>query len=76
MSIFSSSACEDVSSDFNKNFARPKKKKDMSHLKEQISDLKASYQEAKEDGDYMDAKVIAEELCSKEKKLISLIDGY
>ena len=75
MSIFGSS-CDDMNSEIRKKFDRPEKKEGMSKLKEDITDLKADYRDAVEDGDAMDARAIRNEICEKEKKLNKLIDGY
>ena len=75
MSIFGSS-CDDMNDEIKKKFDRPDKKKEMARLKESIADLKASYKDAVEDGDSLEARSLRDDICEKENKLNNLIDGY
>ena len=73
MSIFGS-YCDEVNSDFRHKHEKPKVKADIASLKEEIADLKATYADFEEVRDYEEAKFIASEICSKERKLNNLID--
>lgn len=75
MSIFGDS-CDEMNGEIRKKFDRPEKKEKMSKLKEQISDLQEQYSDALADGDAIDARALRDDICEKEKKLTSLIDGY
>ena len=75
MSIFGKD-CDDMESELNRKHVRPEKKKDMKRLKEVIKELKGFYEDAISDRDYDEATVLKSEICTKEKELTSLVDGY